>query len=255
MSVTVSPVRDPQGRLSGFSVAARDITELKRMREEVDRSQRLAALGEMAASIAHEIKNPLAAISAPLQVFMDGLGSGDARRDILKEVLGQVNRLDATVRNLLRLSRPWSADKRPVILRTELERVAHFAGEHEGVQGRRIVVEGGEGLSVPLDPALIEQVVWNLLLNAAQSMKGPGEIRCALRETASGVELSITDRGGGIPPELLPKVFQPFVTSKPGGTGLGLAICRRIMDAHGGTIGIESQLGVGTTVRLRFPKA
>jgi two-component system, NtrC family, sensor histidine kinase PilS len=256
LSVTVSPVKDVRARLSGLSVAARDITELKRMRDEVGRSQRLAALGEMAASIAHEIKNPLAAISAPLQVLLDGLPAGDTRRDIMGEILGQVNRLDTTVRNLLLLSKPWSPKKHPVVLRNEVERVAHFAGEHESVRGVKVGFEGGEGLVVPLDASLVEQVLWNLILNAAQSMRGRGEIRCAIRESSSTtIELSIADSGGGISPELLPKVFQPFVTSKPGGTGLGLAICRRIMEAHGGAIGIESQVGVGTTVRLRFPKS
>lgn len=253
LSITLSAVKDAEGRTTGLSVVARDMTEFKQMQEDVVRGRSLAAVGEMTASIAHEIKNPLAAIGGPLQILIDEAPAADPRREILAEILGQVNRLDKTVRELLMLSKPWTPKKEPIVLREYAERIAGFLKESGQDRGVRFAFEGGEGLRVAVDPALFEQVYWNLILNAAQAMKGMGEIRVSIGAAERHVEVAIADTGGGIPAQLMPRLFQPFVTSKAGGTGLGLSVCRKIVEAHGGTIEIASEPGRGTTVRLRFP--
>ncbi len=253
LSVTLSAVRDQAGEPNGLSLVARDITELRRMQAEVIRTQSLAAVGEMAATVAHEIKNPLAAISGPIQILADDLKADDPRKDLMKEILGQVKRLDGTVRGLLAISKPYAPQKQPVLLRDLLERIVRLMAEHASGRGVRFSVAGGEGLTFSADPALLEQVFWNLFLNAAEAMKGKGEIKVSMNASARTVELIVADSGGGISPDVLPKIFRPFVTTKPSGTGLGLPLCRKIVEAHGGTIEITSEVGQGTTARLQFP--
>ena len=254
LSVTLSAVRDQGGQPNGLSLVARDITEFRRMQQEVIRTQSLAAVGEMAATVAHEIKNPLAAISGPIQIIADDLKAGDPRKDLLKEVLGQVKRLDGTVRGLLAISKPYTPKKQLVLLGDLMERIVRMMAMHDSARGVRISLEGGEGLTFSADPALLEQVFWNLFLNSAEAMKSGGEIKVSIRATPKTVDMTIADSGAGIPADILPRIFRPFVTTKPSGTGLGLPLCRNIVEAHGGTIEITSDVGRGTTVRLQFPK-
>jgi PAS domain S-box-containing protein len=251
VEIGLNPITTAEGPFVLAAVV--DLTALKAMQAEMVRTQRLAALGEMAATIAHEVKNPLAAISGPLQILSDDLKSGDPHKELMMEILGQVKRLDGTVRSLLSFAKPTTPRKQPIPIREFLERVARLALEHELGRDVRFIHEGPADLAVSADPVLLEQVLWNLYLNAAESMKGKGEIRISSRATADGVELTVGDSGSGIPPELLDKLFRPFVTTKTTGTGLGLALCRKIVEAHRGTIGIASQPGQGTTVTLRLP--
>jgi signal transduction histidine kinase len=225
------------------------------MQAELIRTQNLAALGEMAATVAHEVKNPLAAISGPLQILADDLSPDDPRKGLMKEILGQVRRLDATVRSLLSFAKPTTPRRQTILLREFLARIARLAGEHQLGRGIRFSQEGPADLTLPADPTLLEQVFWNLFLNAAEAMKGRGEIRVSAVAAPEAVEITVADSGGGIPPELEGRLFRPFVTTKTSGTGLGLALCRKIVEAHQGSITIASETGRGTTVTLRFPKS
>ena len=252
VEIGLNPIKTDEG---AFVLAAIvDLTAFKRMQAEVVRTQNLAALGEMAATVAHEVKNPLAAISGPLQILADDLSPDDPRKGLMKEILGQVRRLDGTVRSLLTFAKPTTPKKHPILLRDFLERMARLAGEHHLGRGIRFTQEGPADLLLLADPALLEQVFWNLFLNAAEAMRGAGDLRMTSRATADAVELEVADSGGGIAPELLGKLFRPFVTTKTSGTGLGLAICRKIVEAHHGSIAIFSDAGQGTKVTLRFPK-
>jgi len=254
LRVSLSVIRDPEGKPDGLSIIIRDITDLKRMQEVVLRTQSLAAMGEMAATVAHEVKNPLAAISGPLQILSDDLKPGDSRKELMQEIIGQVRRLDATVRGLLAFAKPYVPRKQILVLRELVDRVARLMADHGSGKGIRITVEQGEGLSLAADPVLLEQVLWNLFLNAAESMKSGGVIRAILRDVPGALEAQITDSGSGIPAEILPRIFDPFVTTKSSGTGLGLPLCRKIIQAHGGTIEISSTVGQGTTVLIRLPR-
>jgi PAS domain S-box-containing protein len=252
VEIGLNPIKTAEGPFVLAAIV--DLTAFKRMQAEVVRTQNLAALGEMAATVAHEVKNPLAAIGGPLQILADDLPAGDPRKELMKEILGQVRRLDGTVRGLLTFAKPTTPRKQPILLREFVERIARMAGEHELGRGVRFVQEGPPGLTLHADPALLEQVFWNLFLNAADAMRGKGELRVTYQESADAVELTVADAGSGIAPELLGKLFRPFVTTKVSGTGLGLSLCRKIVEAHRGTIAISSEPGRGTRVQLRFPK-
>lgn len=237
-----------------FTGILRDLSELKAMQDEVVRSRSLAAIGETAATIAHEIKNPLGAISAPIQVLLAGLEADDPRREIMGGLLGQVKRLDDIVRQLMLLAKPWIPKK-------ELCRPLNVARRViEGSRGQpqfgriRVALEGAGEAQVMLDAALLEQVLWNLVLNAAEAMREGGEIAMQLEETKDLFRIIVLDNGPGIPPETQAKLFQPFFTTKPRGSGLGLSICRKIMEAHGGSIEVASRPTEGTRVVLVFPR-
>ena len=252
VEIGLNPIRTAEGDFVLAAVV--DLTASRAMQAEIVRTQRLAALGEMAATVAHEVKNPLAAISGPLQILADDLKTGDPHKELMKEILGQVRRLDATVQGLLTFARPTTPRKQPILLRDFVDRIARIAGGHKLAPGIRIRQEGPADLEVSADPALLEQVLWNLFLNAAEAMKGSGEIVVTTGATSDRIELTISDSGGGISPEIQEKLFRPFVTTKTTGTGLGLSLCRKIIEAHRGTIEISSTAGRGTIVHVRLPK-
>ena len=236
-----------------FTGIVRDLTDFKRMQEEVQQSQSLAAIGEMAASIAHEIKNPLAGISGAIQVLKDGLEAGDPRKKIMEEVVSQVGRLNNSVRELLMLSKPWNPEKQLCDLRGLADRITASAKERDSFAQIKFLVSGKKRVSAPVDPVFFEQVLWNLLHNAVQAMPEGGEISYSFAEKEGFAIVTVADTGSGIPENLRSRLFRPFFTTKTGGTGLGLPICQKIMEAHGGSITISSQAGQGTVVRLSFP--
>jgi PAS domain S-box-containing protein len=251
VEIGLNPIKTTEG---AFVLAAIvDLTATKALQAEIVRTQRLAALGEMAATVAHEVKNPLAAISGPLQILADDFKADDPRKELMKEILGQVKRLDNTVRGLLAFSKPTTPKKQTIVLREFVERIARLFGDQDSFRAIQFSVEGAPDLPLDADPALLEQVLWNLFLNAAEAMKGSGEVRVSLKPAPGAVEMTIADTGSGISADLLQRLFRPFVTTKTTGTGLGLSLCRKIVEAHRGIIEIRSEPGQGTTVRLRFP--
>lgn len=237
-----------------FTAIARDLTEYKRLQDQMSQSQQLAAIGEMAASVAHEIKNPLAGISGAIEILRDTLPDDDDRRQIMDEILSEVLRLDNTVRDLLAFSRPWNPDLQWCNLRELTERAATAFQEQEEAWNLSYRFQGPAEVIARVDPWLFEKVLWNLLSNARDAMSGDGGmIQFHFQERPGWVELTVSDQGKGIPSELLNNVFRPFFTTKNRGTGLGLAICKKIMDAHNGSIMLQSREGEGTTVILRWP--
>lgn len=264
---------DELGRLAeNFN---RMVDRLRAAREEIEsyhrqrlaRAERLASLGELAASLAHEIKNPLAGIAGAVRVMADELPATDQRKEIMEEILDQVHRLDKTVRDLLAFARPPAPDVAPCNIHQVLDRVLGLLARDPTAHGVRIDRAYGAALPpVDADGKQLGQVFLNLLLNAAQAMPGGGRITVltALREAAGKehpafaanghvVEVRIADTGPGIPADVASKVFTPFFTTKPRGAGLGLAICRRIVEDHGGTIEVESPPGQGASFRVVLP--
>ncbi len=229
------------------------ITERKR-NEEVLQSKSLAAIGEMAALLAHEIKNPLAGISGGIEVLRESMKPGDQRREVMEAILGQVKRLDHAVRQLLMLSKPWKPEKQVCDLRELVQDLSSSAKEQKTFAKVDFVFKGIKSSKVPVDPSFLEQVLWNLLYNAVEAMPEGGEIRYTFGQEPGFAPLTVADTGCGIPPEIQDQLFRPFFTTKTRGTGLGLPICKKIMEAHPGSITISSEVDRGTEVTLRFPK-
>jgi len=237
-------------------------------RERLERAERLATLGQVAASLAHEIRNPLAGIAGAVGVMADELPDTDPRKEIMDEILSQTRRLTKTVQDLLTFARPATPLLASCDLHQVLDRVLLLLAEDPIAKRIRLVRNYSPGLPrLEADDKQLGQVFLNLLLNAAQAMHGDGQVTITTRlngargadgepPAAAGghtIEVSLTDTGPGIPPAVLSELFKPFFTTKPRGTGLGLAISRRIIEDHGGWIRAESVPQQGATFRIGLP--
>ncbi len=253
VNLTTTLLRDERGKNLGRSAVMRDVTHIKRLQEDLVRSRSLAAVGELAATVAHEIKNPLAAISGAVQVLEDAIPVQDRRRPVVGEILEQIRRLDKTVRDLLTFSRPMTPDRRTIDLRETLMRAWTLLSQQAGAERVRFVFEGDGSMTVPADPDLLHQVWINVLQNAVEAMSAGGDLR-VVAVADDGVRVSVSDTGCGIDADQVPRLFRPFFTTKTRGTGLGLAISRKILEAHGGTIRVDSVSGKGTTITMEIPR-
>lgn len=253
VNVTSTLLRDKQGRILGRSSIVRDVTRLKKLQQDLINSRSLAAVGELAATVAHEIKNPLAGISGAIQVLRDAIPSESGRREVVTEILEQIRRLDSTVRDLLMFARPATPARQEVDLGETLPRAWGLLSQQADAAGVKLRLEGAAGVRVPADPHLLHQVWTNLFQNAVEAMPKGGEIRIRVAD-GPVVRVEVADQGGGIEPAHAARLFKPFFSTKTRGTGLGLAITRKIIEAHGGTIRIESVPGEGTTVIVEIPR-
>ena len=225
--------------------------EQERYEQKLSESEHLASIGQLAASLAHEIKNPLAGISGAIQVLGAGLEPGHPHKEVISEVLHQIDRLDAAVKDLLIYARPKPPQRKPINLGKILEGAMILFREEPAFRNVHVVCEEyNEEIVIDVDEAQIQQVISNLLLNAAHACERDGNIICSIQRADSRIRIIIEDNGAGIPAEILPRVFEPFYTTKARGTGLGLPICKRIVEIHGGNLTIESEVGKGTRVTL-----
>lgn len=254
--ITRWPIFDASGAFLGSTGIIRDVSALKEMEAKLVEAERLAAVGELAASVAHEIKNPLAGIRGACEILSDVFPEDDPRRELSTEVHRQIERLDRTLRDLLLFSRPQATKPERVNLHEVIDHVlAVLVGD---AQARAVTVERRFGAGVPpvyLDPQQMEQVFFNVLLNACQAMDYRGKVVIATEADGDSVRVRILDQGPGIAAEIADKVFKPFFTTRSKGTGLGLAIVRNIVNAHGGTITASSAPQGGAEVVISLPTA
>ena len=243
--------------LEGYKEAyAEGIRESERsaVEEKLTRAQHLAEIGQLAASLAHEIKNPLAGISGAIQIIRDTMAPDDRHQPIVSEILGQIDRLDATVKDLLLYARPTPPQRTRFPMATVVNRVLKIL--REGPELQRVHVEcvkGPRDTTVYADDRQIEQLIINLILNATHASADGEAIQVAITRNADYVRLTVKDTGRGMTHEVQKQAFEPFYTTKAKGTGLGLSICRRIVEAHGGNIQLESELRMGTTATVDLP--
>jgi len=253
------PINDESGQTivyQGFNV---DITALEQMRAQLSRSERLATLGQVAAGIAHEIRNPLVGIGSMASLLLEDFSEGDSRRDDLKTILKETRRLDRIVNQIVDYARP--REFLPVTFQLEdlLKESLQVLSKPLHEKGIQVSHHYPDHLSaLQADRDQLKQVILNILQNAIEAMPTSGTLRVSIREEPyekePGVRLKVADSGKGIDPNVLSRIFDPFFTTgKHRGTGLGLAICRNIVEAHGGEIHAESQLQVGTTVSMWLP--
>lgn len=236
-----------------YSERIRDF-ERQTMEAKLIRAEHLAEIGQLAASLAHEIKNPLAGISGAIQVIGASLAPDDRHRPIIADILAQIDRLDATVKDLLLYARPPSPHPREVQLDKLVGRVlsvlqAEPALGHVSVE----FAEPEHPATVYADQGQLEQMLINLILNAGQASPEGASIRVSVTRQDDFTCLNVRDDGTGMTPEVLERAMEPFYTTKARGTGLGLAICRRIAESNGGSLHLDSEPGCGTTVQIRLP--
>ncbi len=272
------PLCNDQGRRIGMLLTFNDITAMHRLEEEKRRLDRLATLGEMAASVAHEVRNPLASIKVSMQMLQTDLTGNQSditeARESIAIAQHEVERLDAIVHELLVFSRPRQLHCMPCDLLAVCDHILHLIApqcQETGVSVHRVYHELPPAL---VDVAQVEQVLLNLCTNALQAMPGGGTLTVScqavaeeravfVQEQAEGgetqrarwVELAVSDTGSGIAPDHLDRIFQPFFTTKAHGIGLGLSITHRLVEDHGGTLRVESFLGCGSTFTVRLPLA
>jgi two-component system sensor histidine kinase PilS (NtrC family) len=256
LGVGAVPLQSPGGR-AGYLITFQDVTDIKKLERDARLQQRLAAVGEMAAGIAHEIRNPLASMSGSIQILRQELPLTDEQEQLMDIVLRESERLNTTIRSFLAYARP----QRFAIERFDVRRALNDAAlllrnSAELGEGHTIEVEvPAAELWYEADEGQIKQIVWNLATNGLRAMPRGGRLRLAgaLDANGQGVIITVQDEGIGIPAEELDRLFQPFHGSFARGSGLGLAIVHRIVTDYAGEIQVSSRPGVGTTVSVRLP--
>ncbi len=268
LGFSISPLTDPEGSLIGHTLIFQDITRFKEMEEEMKRVDKMAAVGVLAAGMAHEIRNPLASLSGSIQMLKSDLTLDNHQERLMQITLRESERLNALITDFLLFAQPPQTRKMKCpmrgILEDTLDLFVHSPSYHEGIHIR--LPSNGEDVYASVDPDQMKQVFWNLLLNAAQSMSDPGEIQVQLGKGGvtslplsyplGGKEwtrISIIDSGHGMAQEDKEKIFEPFFTTKENGTGLGLSIVHRIIENHNGLIRVESELGKGSSFIIYLP--
>ena len=230
---------------------------LQQAEEAVRRSDRLAALGQLAAGLAHELRNPLGTIRASAEMLNRSVASeNEVAREVAGFIAEEVDRTNSLVTRFLDFVRPLELRPAPADLAQVLDRSVAMV-EREAA-AREVTVYKNYSPDIPpfpLDAELMERVFYNLLANAAQATAPGGAVTVKTRPVDGNAEISVIDRGSGIDPKIIDAIFNPFFTTKPDGVGLGLAICSKIVDQHGGKIAVESQPGKGSVFRVYLPLA
>jgi len=240
------------------------VAQLKASREEIQllhqtqmsRAEHFATLGELAAGLAHEIRNPLAGIAGVIEIVSRDLPPGSPARAVIKDAKEEAVQINRILTDLLETARPKPPQFQVKDIGATVEHAVLFARQQAIT--KRITIELNNDEEIPAvdhDPHQINQVLLNLLLNAIQAMDKPGTIYVTLRRDKDAALITVADQGKGIAPETLPNIFRPFFTTKGHGTGLGLSLARRIVESHRGTISVRSEVGKGTQFVIRLPIA
>jgi len=259
LGCSVSPLVDGNREKIGDILIFQDLTVIKAMEAQIEKNKRLVFVGEMAASLAHEIRNPLASISGPIQMLSKGLKLDQTDRRLMQIVLRGKDRLEGFVKDFLLLARPKQSERKDIDVKTIIDDVLesiHFSPEWD--EHIEVIKNLCDQANIYANKAEIRQVIWNLILNAVQAMPEKGilkiETRQVLNDGEKYLEILISDNGFGIEAKNQDKVFEPFYTTKENGTGLGMAIANRIVESHMGKITIKSKPGKGTDCIVLLPQ-
>ena len=225
-----------------------------RIEEQLRRAERLSALGELSAMLAHEIRNPLASIRGTAEILMEE-GTPESRGEFLQILVKESDRLNHVVEDFLRMARPEPAQKRECDINEELGNMVTLLSAQARSSSVGLEMTSGDLPRVVADPEKLHQAFMNLLLNAIQASPQGGRVQVATTflPERGAVRIRFSDQGVGIPKEALARIFEPFFTTKGSGTGLGLPITRKIVEGHGGTLEVESEPGGGTTFTVLLP--
>ena len=252
VDTTIVPFLNERGKPYQYIAIRSDITARKAAEEKLAQQAALARVGQLAAVVAHEVRNPLAGIKGAVQVLMSRRPSGDSELPVMRDMVARIDSLSELINDLMIYARP-----RP--LRVSLVEIGPLVHDAISIvrrdpvgQAIEIEVEGGQ-VSATVDSELLRATLLNLLLNAAQAMAGRGRITITYGRKGDSVSIDVGDSGPGIPPEIRDRVFEPFFTTKSRGGGLGLPIARRTAELHGGSLSLACPADGGTIITLSLP--
>lgn len=262
LGVSLTALRDAEGRRTGYIMIMQDVSSVKSLEEKLLRQEHLSAIGKLSAAIAHEIRNPLAAISGSIEMLKMLLDPPEEEQRLMGIVIREVERLNALIEDFLEYARPESYTKSTVDIVEILDESLELMKRDTAIAANVTFVLD-DGLSQPVqveaDAGRIRQVYWNLIRNACEALGGGGEVtlrRRLVQHPRTGsplVEVRVEDDGSGLAEDVMPNLFEPFFTTKEEGTGLGLATSHRIVTAHGGTLEAENLDGGGACFVFRLP--
>jgi len=262
LGLSTSPLRDTEGTPIGTILTFTDLTEVRRLREQVELQERLRQMGEMSAGVAHELRNPMGVVSGyaaylrkrlPSLLAQAGLPAQGPEAQAVEAILQETRTMDRIITELLNFAKPTELHVESVDLIGLVSELAESVDTRQGAI--RVVRQCPPGpLSIQADEVLLRQALANLVLNAQDAMPAGGTLTLRVEPHPHEVRVEVRDTGEGIPPHLLPKVFLPFFTTKAHGTGLGLALAHKIVLAHGGRLWAESEQGKGTAMILTLPR-
>jgi two-component system sensor histidine kinase HydH len=255
VSVSAAPIINDNNDFLGQVLILRDLSEIRRLQQEVRRQEKLAVVGGLAAGVAHEVRNPLSSIKALATFFAGQFDEGSESNEAAKVMIQEVDRLNRAITELLDFSQPTDLKRQPTDIKLLISRSIQLI--QQDVANKDIVIDvalADDICSVWLDPDRLTQCLLNLYLNAIQAMTAGGTltVKC-VSDTNGNLNISVRDTGVGISPEQISKIFDPYYTTKSKGTGLGLAIVHKIIEAHGGRIEVVSRLNQGTLFTLNVP--
>ena len=256
-SVTVteqdSPILDREQNRLGTVKVFQDLTEIEALRNRMQQQERLAAIGEMAATVAHEIRNPLGGMRGFASLLARDIQDDDPRKRLVEKILCGSQHLERVVNELLEFTRPVQLRARA----TSLAEVVESALGYLEWDAERITVDHHieHDIMAIADPDQLRQVVLNILINALQSIEKTGTVTVSVTSDEDWAQVRVADSGCGMDAETLRKVFSPFFTTKEKGTGLGLAVAAKIVEAHGGKLSVESEAGRGAAFTIQLTKA
>ncbi len=253
VDTTIVPLCDSSGTPYKYLAIRYDITDRKRAEAKLREQATLTRLGEMAAVVAHEVKNPLAGISGALQVIGSRMHPESGDRAVIGDIQARIDSLNEMVQDLLMFARPKPPTLGRVTLGALLDNTSSMLRRDPGLDVE--VSIRGDNPTIRADGEQLQNVFFNLLLNAAQAMGGKGRIDVSVAPSDDGYRVSIADRGPGLDPAVSERMFEPFFTTKHRGSGLGLPTARRIVEVHGGRLIAQSRPGGGAVMVVSLPSA
>ncbi|MFO8058030.1 MAG: ATP-binding protein [bacterium] len=256
----IAPLQGAGGEILGTLVIFNDVTETREMEQRLRKSDRLAAVGQLAAGMAHEIRNPLASISGSTQMLQQAVGSDDTSQRLMRIVLRETDRLNHLINDFLLFARPAARNVQKFNLKQLVDEMLEAFNQRFDIKTQvSFDIRVDRDVEMDTDPKLLQQILWNLVTNAAQIMEHGGNItiRASVKEPAPErdeiVEMEVEDTGPGIPEHYRDKIFDPFFTTREEGTGLGLSVVYRIVESMNGSIGVENVYGGGTRFVIWLP--
>jgi two-component system, NtrC family, sensor histidine kinase PilS len=257
LGYSISPLSSEAGEITGMVITFQDLTQVRSLEETSRRQDRLAAIGRMAASIAHEIRNPLAAMRGSIQMLRSEMDSDSSQAELMEIILRESDRLNRIITDFLSYARPRSLTEARVDVGDLLHQTFALMRHSPEISTNQSIVEElpKEPIFAEADEGQLKQVFWNLARNALQAMPQGGTLRTSLETNSNKrLRISFTDTGRGMSPDQVEHLFEPF-SSTTGGTGLGLSIVYQIIRDHGGTINVRSRVGQGTMITVELPMA